>query len=290
MTELVKRTLSGAVFVATMVGAILWNPYSFTGIFLIICLLAEDEFHRLVKSPRALRIYSCLATILLCLMADSLAWRVEGSAQNYRAFGIILAIAYLPVVIFALLDEIWNHSERPLQNWGNLFISQMMIVTPLASLAFLYFLDKWLVLALFVLIWVNDTGAYCVGSLTAKRKKGNHKMIPHVSPKKSWEGLIGGFVFALGGAFLLWYFGWFDAIIVEGRGALTTAIFAFLVSGFGTFGDLMESVMKRSLGVKDSGRFLPGHGGVLDRFDSVLLAAPIITSFCWLCYYIVPLF
>ena len=290
MTELVKRTLSGSVFVATMVGCILWSPFAYSALFLLICILAVDEFHRLVRSPRALRIYAFIATILFCLLVDCLAWRVEGSETNYRALGIILSMAYLAVVIFALMDEIWNHSERPLQSWGNLFISQMMIAAPLATSAFLFFLDKWLLLALFVLIWVNDTGAYCVGSLTAKRKKGNHKMIPHVSPKKSWEGLIGGFIFALAGAFILWHFGWFDAIIVQGKGLLTAAIFAFLVSGFGTFGDLMESVMKRSLGVKDSGKFLPGHGGVLDRFDSVLLAAPIITSFCWLCYYIVPLF
>ena len=290
MSELVKRTIFGALFVACVVGCILWNPFAFAGLFLVICILAVDEFHRLVKSPRALRIYAFFATIVLCLMVDCMAWRMEDSGSNYRAMGIILLMAYLPLIIFALLDEIWNHSGQPLTSWGNLLISQSMIALPLASMAFLYFLDKWLLLALFVLIWVNDTGAYCVGSLTAKRKNGNHKMIPHVSPKKSWEGLIGGFVFALAGAFLLWHFGWFDTIIVEGRGLFTTAIFAFLVSGFGTLGDLMESVMKRSLGVKDSGVFLPGHGGVLDRFDSVLLAAPVITSFSWLCYYIVPLF
>lgn len=290
MSELIKRTLSGAVFVAVMVGCILWNEYSFAGLFMLISVLAQDEFHRLVKSPRALRIYSFFATIILCATVFSFAWRTDNSEENYSAFGIILSIAYAPLLIFALLDEIWNNSNRPLQSWGNMLISQFMIALPLASLAFLYFLDKWLLLALFVLIWVNDTGAYCVGSLTAKLPKGNHKMSPHISPKKSWEGLIGGFVFALGGAFLLWSFGWFDTIIVEGRGICTTAIFAFLVSAFGTMGDLMESLLKRSIGVKDSGHFLPGHGGVLDRFDSVLLAAPIITSFCWLCYYIVPLF
>lgn len=290
MSELIKRTISGALFVAIMVGCILWNAYSYSVLFLLICVLAQDEFHRLVQSPRALRIYSFFATVCLCAMTDCLAWRVEGAATNFRAAGIILAIAYMLLIIFALLDEIWNLSDRPMQSWGNLLISQIMIVLPLATLAFLFFLDKWLILALFVLIWVNDTGAYCVGSLTAKRKNGNHKMTPHISPKKSWEGLAGGFVFALAGAFLLWYFGWFDAIIVEGKGLRTTAIFAFLVCAFGTMGDLMESMMKRSLGVKDSGRFLPGHGGVLDRFDSILLAAPIVTAFCWLCYYIVPLF
>ena len=290
MSELIKRTLSGAVFVACMVGCILWHPYAYCGLFLLICLLAQDEFHRLVGSPRALRIYSFFATVVLCLLVDSLAWRTETAGSGYRAFGVLLMIAYSSLIVFALMDEIFNLSNRPLQSWGNLLISQIMIALPLASLSFLYFLDKWLILALYVLIWENDTGAYCVGSLTAKRKNGNHKMTPHISPKKSWEGLIGGVVFALGGAYLLWYFGWFDSIIVQGKGLITTGIFALLVSIFGTFGDLMESLMKRSLGVKDSGRFLPGHGGVLDRFDSVLLAAPIITSFCWLCYYIVPLF
>lgn len=290
MTELIKRTVFGALFVACTVGCILWDPCAYASLFLVMCVLAVDEFHRLVKSPRALRIYAFFATVLLCLMTDCFAWATESAARDYKAFGIILAMAYLPLVIFALMDEIWNLSEHPLQSWGNLFISQLMIALPLAATAFLYFLDKWLLLALFVLIWVNDTGAYCVGSLTAKRKNGNHKMAPHISPKKSWEGLIGGFVFALGGAYLLWSFGWFNTIIVEGKGLITTGIFAFLVSAFGTIGDLMESQMKRSLGVKDSGKFLPGHGGVLDRYDSLLLAAPIITSFCWLCYYIVPLF
>ena len=290
MSELIKRTLSGAVFVACVVGSILWSPFAFSGLFFLFCVLAVDEFHRLVHSPRALRIYSFVATIVLWAAILCFAWRTEGTEMNYHVFGFSYSLGYLLLVIFALLDEIWNHSERPLQNWGNLLISQVMIALPLATLSFLLFLDKWLLLALFVLIWVNDTGAYCVGSLTAKLPKGNHKMTPHISPKKSWEGLIGGFVFAVGAAFLLWHFGWFDAIIQPGKGATTTALFAFFVSAFGTMGDLMESLMKRSLGVKDSGKFMPGHGGVLDRFDSVLLAGPIITAFCWVCYLIAPLF
>ena len=290
MSELIKRTLSGAVFVACVVGSILWSPYAFAGLFFLFCVLAVDEFHRLVHSPRALRVFAFVATVILWVSVQCFAWRTEGVEGGYHVFGFTVALAYMLVIIFALLDEIWNHSEHPLQNWGNLLISQVMIALPLATLAFLLFLDKWLLLALFVLIWVNDTGAYCVGSLTAKLPKGNHKMTPHISPKKSWEGLIGGFVFALGGAFLLWHFGWFDTIIQTGRGATTTALFAFFVSAFGTMGDLMESLMKRSLGVKDSGRFMPGHGGVLDRFDSVLLASPIITAFCWVCYLLAPLF
>ena len=290
MTELVKRTLSGSVFVGAVVGSILWSPYAFNGLFFLFCVLAVDEFHRLVKSPRALRIYSFVATILLWASMQCLAWKIEGSEENFFVFGFTCLFGYLLFLVFALLDEIWNHSERPLQNWGNLLISQVMLAAPLATMGFLYFLDKWLLLALFVLIWVNDTGAYCVGTLTAKLPKGNHKMTPHISPKKSWEGLAGGFVFAMGAAVLLAHFGWFDRISSASTGLLVPCLFAFLVSAFGTMGDLMESLLKRSLGVKDSGRFLPGHGGVLDRFDSVLLAGPIITAFCLVCYLLVPLF
>lgn len=290
MSELVKRTLSGAVFVAAVVGSILWSPYAFNGLFFLFCVLAVDEFHRLVGSPRALRVYSFAATILLWATLQCMAWRIEGSEEHFFVFGFCFSFGYLLMLVFALLDEIWNHSERPLQNWGNLLISQVMIALPLASMGFLYFLDKYLLLALFVLIWINDTGAYCVGTISAQLPGGNHKMTPHISPKKSWEGLFGGFVFAMLGAILLFHFGWFSTIASPATGILVPCLFAFLVSAFGTMGDLMESLMKRSIGVKDSGRFMPGHGGVLDRFDSVLLASPIITAFCWVCYLIAPLF
>lgn len=288
MSELIKRTLSGTLFVACVVGSIIWNPFAFCGLFFLFCIMAVDEFHRLVKSPRALRVFSFVATVVVWMTMQLLAWKGEDGGQ-YRSVSFIIAMSYLPIVVIALLDEIWNHSGKPLQNWGNFLISQVMIAMPLATLLLLNFLSKWLLLALFVLIWVNDTGAYCVGSLTAKRKNGNHKMTPHISPKKSWEGLIGGFVFTLGAAVLLHRFGWFDEIIIPRIQWLIVLGFAFLVSAFGTMGDLMESLFKRSLGVKDSGAFLPGHGGVLDRFDSVLLASPIITAFCYICYFLLPL-
>ena len=115
-------------------------------------------------------------------------------------------------------------------------------------------------------------------------------MAPHVSPKKSWEGLFGGIAFAFLAAIILYQCGWFEEVSANGLGLLVALGFAFIASVFGTFGDLMESLFKRSIGVKDSGHFLPGHGGVLDRFDSILLAAPLITSYSWLCYFIVPLF
>lgn len=296
MSELVKRSLSGAVFVGCVVGSIIWNSYSFCVLFFLFAVIAVDEFHRLVQSPRALRIYSFVATVALWATVVSLAWSTRGITHptkiglNHMEIGLIMGAAYLPILIITLLDEIWNHSERPLQSWGHFLISQIMIALPLATLSFLYFLDYRLLLALFVLIWVNDTGAYCVGSLTAKRPNGNHKMTPHISPKKSWEGLIGGFVFTLVAAFVLNRIGWFKTIELANAGTIVALLFGFLVSAFATMGDLMESLMKRSLGVKDSGVFLPGHGGILDRFDSVLLAGPIMAVFSWICYMLAPLF
>ena len=288
MSEFWKRTLSGSVFVGCVVGSILWHPYAFSGLFFIICLLAVDEFHRLVKSPRTVRIYTILASTALWTIVQCLARNTTESALT-RTIAFTALFIYVSLVIGVWIDEIWNHSERPLQNWGNFLISQVMIAAPLATLSFIYFLDKWLLLALFVLIWVNDSGAYIVGSLTAKRPQGNHKMTHHISPKKSWEGLIGGYVFTMVAALILCACGWFKVISVGHWGILIAIVFAFLVSSFGTMGDLVESLIKRSVGVKDSGIFLPGHGGVLDRFDSILLASPIIAFFCWLCYFAVPL-
>lgn len=116
-------------------------------------------------------------------------------------------------------------------------------------------------------------------------------MFPRVSPKKSWEGLFGGIFFAILAALILMHFGWFDTLwskteIIGANGLvyIVIIVFAVLACGFGTLGDLMESLMKRTIGVKDSGHFLPGHGGVLDRFDSMLLASPMLAIYSWICY------
>jgi phosphatidate cytidylyltransferase len=129
-------------------------------------------------------------------------------------------------------------------------------------------------LAVFILLWINDSGAYIVGSLTAKRKGGNHKMFPRVSPAKSWEGLIGGLACDLIAGYVLFRLGW-----TAEMGLANSLYFALAAGIFGTLGDLMESLLKRSLGVKDSGKFMPGHGGVLDRFDSLMLAVPVVYFF-----------
>ena len=134
--------------------------------------------------------------------------------------------------------------------------------------------NSLLPLSVFIFLWVNDTGAYCTGSLL-----GRHKLFPRISPAKSWEGSIGGAIFVLAAAYAI---GYYDNMLVmdgdnSGRGLLSIPAWlglGLVVVIFGTWGDLVESLFKRTLGIKDSGNILPGHGGMLDRFDSSLLAIP----------------
>ena len=201
----------------------------------------------------------------LCCYASTQSWSV--------------AALYCVLLLACIVVELWDKNGNPLANWGNLLAGQVMIALPFALMNVLCTMNNYLLLAVFVLIWVNDTFAYLVGVSTAKMPGGNHKMFPRISPKKSWEGLFGGMACTIGAAFILNRFGWFDAITKDGYELLIAGSFGFIVSVFGTLGDLVESLMKRTVGVKDSGHFLPGHGGVLDRFDSMLLAAPATLLF-----------
>ena len=271
MSEFWKRTLSGAVYVAVVVGSILYDGVIFMALSIVLAFFALREYNSLTH-PRCMMDFFSEMSAVLCVFPLVTAW-CYGSFNPWTLLTLLLPIGIL-------IAELWNKDENPIQQWGHFLIGQMMIALPFALMNVLCHIDRYLLLAVFVLIWVNDSGAYCVGVLTAKKMPGgNHKMFPRVSPKKSWEGLFGGVAFTIGAAFILNRYGWFDAITKEGYELLIAGVFALIVSGFGTLGDLMESLFKRSIGVKDSGKFLPGHGGVLDRFDSILLAAPMALLF-----------
>lgn len=272
MSEFWKRTLSGAVYVGVVIGSIVYHEVFFLALSTCLAYLAVREYNSLTH-PRSWMDLLAELSAVFCIFPCTIALLYPEPFSPW-----IMLTLLLPIGI--LVSELWNKAEQPLSSWGHFLIGQMMIALPFALMNVLNHIDKWLLLAVFVLIWVNDSGAYCVGVLTAKKMPGgNHKMFPRVSPKKSWEGLFGGFAFTIGAAFILNRFGWFDTITKEGFELLIPGAFALIVSGAGTLGDLMESLFKRSLGVKDSGKFLPGHGGVLDRFDSILLAAPVTLLF-----------
>ncbi len=289
MSNLIQRTLSGALYVAVVVAAILVHPLAFAAVFAVVSTLAVREFHSITGDAGYTRLFGMLLNILLFLGVGVWQYCDRLIATNYvfeTSLSQIIAFAYVVMLLLALVYELTQYATAlPAAHWGHLLAGQVMVALPFAMMLVVLAYSKWLLLALFVLLWTNDTGAYCVGSLTAKRKNGNHKMSPHISPKKSWEGLFGGAAFVLLASWILAHYGWFDCIdgwqfAPQPHAKFYAALaFGLLTTVAGTLGDLMESLLKRSYGIKDSGRFLPGHGGVLDRFDSLLLATPVIVIF-----------
>jgi len=270
MNNFVQRTLSAIVYAGLVLTSILvqpqcfgTHPLLFGALFLIVSTLAVREFHVLVGSDVRLQSYAMIAN---ALMFTTLYFLFYGDG-----IWSALLVAYVAIMLLALITQLFRENGNPIAAWGNLCASQIMVALPFALMNGVLMHNRYLLLALFILLWVNDSGAYIVGSLTAKLPKGNHKMFPRVSPAKSWEGLIGGVVFSLLAGYVFYRVGWTAEL-----GLANSLWFAAFGSVFGTLGDLMESLLKRTLGVKDSGKFMPGHGGVLDRFDSLLLATPVV--------------
>ena len=270
MNNFVQRTLSAIVYAGLVLTSILLQPQCFGThpllfgvLFLIVSTLAVREFHVLVSSDIRLQSFAMIANALLFTTLYFL----------FYGDGIwsALLVAYVAIMLLALITQLFRENGNPIAAWGNLCASQIMVALPFALMNGVVMHNRYMLLALFILLWVNDSGAYIVGSLTAKLPKGNHKMFPRVSPAKSWEGLIGGVVFSLLAGYVFYRVGWTAEL-----GLANSLWFAAFGSVFGTLGDLMESLLKRTLGVKDSGKFMPGHGGVLDRFDSLMLATPVV--------------
>ena len=243
MNNFITRTLSAIVYAGLVIGSILVQPVCFGGhpllfgvLFMIVSTLAVREFHALVGSDIKTMTYSMMSNVLLFstlyfLFYGDIIWRG-------------LLVAYVAVMLLALITHLFRPQVQPIQSWGNLCASQLMVALPFALMNGIMMHNQWLMLALFILLWVNDSGAYIVGSLTAKRKGGNHKMFPRVSPAKSWEGLIGGFVFDLIAGYVFFRIGWM------GDMSLMDSLFFALAGGvFGTLGYLMERLFKRTLGV-----------------------------------------
>lgn len=256
MSNFLQRTLSGAVYAAVVIASITLHPVAAIVLFLAITVLAVREYHVLMKSPRWVMGWSIAVGVCLFM----------SHTDSYELFWHLLTVVGL---MAALMNELFMKAENPMRNWGNILVSLAMLALPFATAADILNMGQWdvqryVLLSVFVCIWSNDSGAYCVGSLIGK-----HKMFPRVSPGKSWEGLVGGFLFSLLAGYLF-------SLFVTEYALWQWLLIALCCSTFGTFGDLMESLLKRTIGVKDSGRFLPGHGGVLDRFDSILFAAPAV--------------
>ena len=271
MKNLLTRTLTGLVFVAAIVGCTLYSPLTFVLLFAAATALTTWEYSADVNRYAGASVNKLINTVAAVYLFLAFAGFC-GDLVPSRAF-----IPYLVSLIYLTVSELYQQKPDPLRNWAFALASQLYIGLGFALLSVLAFhfdalagrtvFEPWYPLAVFLFLWANDTGAYVCGSLLHKRFPA--KLFERVSPNKSWVGSIGGGVLCLAVAALLWHFLPQDTLTLPqwlGLG-LTVCV-------FGTWGDLCESLFKRQLGIKDSGSILPGHGGMLDRFDSALLAIP----------------
>ena len=283
MKNFIVRTITGIIFVAAIVASFL-RPEAMVLLFSIVTGMTVWEFTGLVNEREHVTVNRFISTVAAVYFFYAMTYFYSdlygGAAKS------VVFIPYLVTIIYMLIAELYLRQDDPVQDWAYTMLAQMYIALPFSLLNVLAFtatpngqvaFNTLLPLSVFIFLWVNDTGAYCVGSLL-----GRHKLFPRISPGKSWEGSIGGAVFVLLAA---WGIGWLDNMQVldtDHPSTLFTGMLSIpawlglglVVVVFGTWGDLVESLFKRTLGIKDSGSILPGHGGMLDRFDSSLLAIP----------------
>jgi phosphatidate cytidylyltransferase len=268
LKKLITRTITGIVLVLVMLTAILTSQYSFAILFLIILIVSILEFTNLFKESvvQPNRCFSYLVSIILFIATFMIA---KGIIEIKYFLGI------LPFFLMIMAAELYRKKDKAVENIAVTIFGIIYLAIPLSLISFLVFPEMLsanaytpkLLIALFSLIWIYDSGAYLVGVSIGK-----HRLFERISPKKSWEGAIGGTLIAIAASYFI------SSFIPEIKLVHWIAI-SILTVVSSTYGDLTESMFKRYFGIKDSGNILPGHGGVLDRFDSLFFAAPVIVIY-----------
>ncbi|MEW5846703.1 MAG: CDP-archaeol synthase [Bacteroidota bacterium] len=265
MSEFLKRTISGLLFVIVLVGAIYIGHITFFILFLGITTATMLEFYHLGLKAK-LRPQSLLGVFIGMAFFIWSYFYSSGRIEQITLYG------FVPLLVSIFVVELYRHQIKPMQNIAFTMLGIFYIALPFSLMNFITIngssysmvYNPNILLGILFLVWANDTGAYIVGV-----SMGKHKMIPRISPKKSWEGFIGGIATTLLVAWIIAMI--FDEVSLKhwlAIGAITTFM--------AVLGDLVESMFKRSIGVKDSGKFLPGHGGLLDRFDALIMVLPMV--------------
>lgn len=267
---MLTRAITGFLFILTIISAVYFNGVIAMSLFSLIVLIGLDEFYGLVKKSKTIKpirfwgtLSGFILMILLCLIA-----------LDY----IQMKFIFIPIIMIftTFLIELYRTNENPFINIAYTLLGITYIVLPFAMLYHLGFYSEntfsndysfQIILGFFIMLWINDTGAYLAGKFFGK-----HKLFERISPKKTWEGSFGGGILTIATAYVL-------SIYFTNLNLTNWMIIAVLVAIFGGLGDLVESMLKRSLNIKDSGSILPGHGGILDRFDGLLISVPIIYSY-----------
>lgn len=277
MSELQKRILTAIAGIGVFAFCIFYNSYTYFGLFLVLSSFCLWEFYCTLKrsNKEGLNVSLFPSFILHIIYYASFFFLYCDcilSGQFFIPANSAILIFVLGVFILVII-ELFKKSENPFLNIGMSVLGFVYITFPFAIMHFIAIKDTyepWKIMSIFIIIWSNDTFAYFSGRLMGK-----HKLFERLSPKKTWEGFIGGMLFSLVAAYILYQF--------LGIYSLTIwLLLSLIISVFGTLGDLVESMLKRSLQIKDSGGSLPGHGGFLDRFDSFIFALPFVYALLYL--------
>ena len=275
MKNLAVRTLSGIVLAAVVLGAVAWSPWSFGALLLLLLVGGMHEFYALAEArgdrPQHLSGVATGAALLAVNIAFlSGSAGAAGGLRPLLAAGMAFLLLLLPLM---LVCELYRRGENPAANVGVTLLGICYVALPLTLMAYIPFVGRyawnpWTMLFFVFIIWANDVFAYLVGMAF-----GRHRLFERLSPKKSWEGFFGG----VAGALVMGYV----ASRCMGEAWWVWIGLALGAAVTGVRGDLVESTVKRAAGVKDSGTIIPGHGGILDRFDAMLLAAPFVVVYLW---------
>ncbi len=277
MKNLITRSITGLLFVAVILGATWFSQVSFRGLILIGTILTLLEFYRLVNENVSR--WALYADILGGTYLVGILFLLHNTQPGIP--GIYLFSPYIIYLLYTFVVRLYLKEENPIKSLSLSLMGQIYVALPLGLLSYIayppleaqYLLMPYnalMVIAFFSFIWINDTGAYIVGSLLGK-----HRLFERISPKKSWEGFFGGVIFTM-------VAGWIWSTQCSFLNTEQWIVLSAIVAIFSTWGDLCESLLKRTLHVKDSGQILPGHGGLLDRLDSVLLATPAAVIYLYL--------
>jgi phosphatidate cytidylyltransferase len=263
-----QRTLTGTLYVSVIVLSIIFNAYTFAGLFLLITIFSLHEFYSMAIAS-TFKKSDATQGIVLGALVFILSNLTFSGILSFRWYVLLI-----PAFIIIYILELYRKNDNPVQNVAQTFLGVLYIAVPLSILNYLVFYplpgyqyNYAILLGMFILIWGNDTFAYLTGRLLGK-----HLLFERISPKKTWEGFIGGTIFTLGIA-------WLISFIFQVLNLSDWLIIGSIISIAGVYGDLTESMIKRTFNRKDSGNILPGHGGILDRIDSLLVAAPLVAAF-----------
>mgnify|MGYP003399716251 CR=1 FL=1 len=274
LKNMITRAITGTLFVAAVVVCFM-RPQAMIFLFAVVTALTVWEYTGLVNNIEGV----CVNRFITTAAGTYLFLAFAGFCSNITPSAVF--IPYLLTVVYLFISELYTKAPNPINNWAYTMLSQLYIALPSAMINVVPFRSEggvtvyasMLPLSISLFLWTNDTGAYCGGSLLHHRFPA--KLFERVSPKKSWVG-------SLSGGLLCLLAGYLFSLFCPGLLSLPQWLgMALVVCVFGTWGDLVESLLKRQLGVKDSGTLLPGHGGMLDRFDSSLLAIPAVVIYLY---------